>query len=197
MSQIRLTEVGNQSIARYSYDASPVAARSVSAGWGHFFTPLPSPMLSTLKDLFDTFTSAPEENSAAEQAHSVQLATAVLMVEVMRAEPGIKAEERSAVMRTLRTRFSLGADELARLVELAEQAAKTAYDYHRFTSSINGHFTHPQKISIIENMWQVAYADAHLDAHENHLIGKIASLLHVTQGEYIAAKMRAKEAAED
>ena len=154
-------------------------------------------MLSTLKDFFDTFTSAPEAQSAAEQAHALQLATAVLLVEVMRAEPGIKGEERSAVIRTLRTRFSLGADELARLVELAEQTAKTAYDYHHFTSTINDHFTHPQKISIIENMWQVAYADAHLDAHENSLIGKIAGLLHVTQGEYIAAKMRAKEAAED
>ena len=101
----------------------------------------------------------------------------------------------SAVMSTLQMRFALGVDELARLVELAEQTAKTAYDYHRFTSSLNDHFTHPQKITIIENMWQVAYADAHLDAHENSLIGKIASLLHVTQGEYIAAKMRAKEAA--
>ncbi len=153
-------------------------------------------MLSTLKDLFDAFTSGPNEYSATEQAHSVQLATAVLLVEVMRADPTIKAAERSAVMSTLRVRFALGIDELARLLELAEQTAKTAYDYHQFTSSINGHFTHPQKISIIENMWQVAYADAHLDAHENHLIGKIASLLHVTQGEYIAAKMRAKETAE-
>ena len=153
-------------------------------------------MLNTLKDLFDTFTSGPDEDSTADQTHSLQLATAVLLVEVMRADPTIQAAERSAVMSTLQMRFALGVDELARLVELAEQTAKTAYDYHRFTSSINGHFTHPQKISIIENMWQVAYADAHLDAHENHLIGKIASLLHVTQGEYIAAKMRAKEGAQ-
>ena len=153
-------------------------------------------MLNTLKDLFDTFTSGPDEYSATEQAHSLQLATAVLLVEVMRADPTIQAAERSAVMSTLQMRFALGVDELARLVDLAEQTAKTAYDYHRFTSSINGHFTHPQKISIIENMWQVAYADTHLDAHENHLIGKIASLLHVTQGEYIGAKMRAKEAAQ-
>ena len=153
-------------------------------------------MLNTLKEFFDTFKSGPDEYSAAEQAHSLQLATAVLLVEVMRADPTIQAAERSAVMSTLQIRFALGVDELARLVELAEETAKTSYDYHQFTSSINGHFTHPQKISIIENMWQVAYADAHLDAHENHLIGKIASLLHVTQGEYIAAKMRAKEAAQ-
>lgn len=152
-------------------------------------------MLRTLKDLFDSFT-APAENQTPEgREHTLQLATAVLLVEVMRADPAITAEERASVLDTLRGRFSLGEDELARLVELAENTAKTSYDYHRFTSSLNEHFSHEQKIRVIESMWQVAYSDAHLDAHENHLIGKIAGLLHVTQGEYIGAKMRAKEAA--
>lgn len=60
---------------------------------------------------------------------------------------------------------------------------------------MNEHFTQTQKIQMVETMWQVAYSDAHLDAHENHLISKISGLLHVTHGEYIGAKMRAKEAA--
>ena len=34
-----------------------------------------------------------------------------------------------------------------------------------------------------------------LDANENHVISKVAELLHVTHGEYIGAKLRAKEAA--
>ena len=53
-------------------------------------------------------------------------------------------------------------------------------------------FTQDQKIQLVEAMWQVAYADAHIDANENHTISKVAGLLHVTHGEYIAAKMRAK-----
>ena len=152
-------------------------------------------MLRTLKDLFDTFTAQAESPSPAEREHALQLATAVLLVEVMRADPAIDAAERNTVVAALRNKFALADDELARLVELAEQTAKSAYDYHRFTSSLNEHFTQAQKIQVIENMWQVAYADAHLDAHENHLISKIAGLLYVTHGEYIAAKMRAKEAA--
>jgi uncharacterized tellurite resistance protein B-like protein len=151
-------------------------------------------MLQTLKDLFDTFTTSVGKQSPCEREHALQLATAVLLVEVMRADPDILPAERKAILAMLRTRFSLADDELARLVELAEQTAKTAYDYHRFTASLNDHFTYAQKIQVIENMWQVAYADAHLDAHENHLISKIAGLLHVTHGEYIAAKLRAKEA---
>ena len=78
---------------------------------------------------------------------------------------------------------------------LAQDTAKTAYDYQQFTGLMNEHFTQPQKIEVIESMWTVAYADAHLDAHENHVISKVAGLLHVTHGEYIAAKMRAKEVA--
>ena len=43
--------------------------------------------------------------------------------------------------------------------------------------------------------WKVAYADRELDAHEHHVISKVAGLLHVTHGQYIGAKMRAKVAA--
>lgn len=152
-------------------------------------------MLKTLKDLFDSFAAPAAGQPAARLEHMLQLATAVLLVEVMRADPAIQALERSAVLGALREKFSLGDDELQQLVALAEQEAQSAYDYHRFTSSLNEHFSQEQKIRIIEYMWQVAYSDSHLDAHENHLISKVAGLLHVTHGEYIAAKMRAREAA--
>jgi uncharacterized tellurite resistance protein B-like protein len=42
-------------------------------------------------------------------------------------------------------------------------------------------------------MWQVAYADGHLSAHENHLMRKIADLLYVSHSDYIAAKVRARQ----
>ena len=152
-------------------------------------------MLQTLKDLFDSFTSPVAGQSPQQLTHVLQLATAVLLVDVMRADTGMDSTERAAVLASLRSKFSLADDELARLLELAEHTAKTSYDYHRFTSSMNEHFSQAQKIQVVEYMWQVAFADAHLDANENHLISKIAGLLHVTHGEYIAAKMRATEAA--
>ncbi len=152
-------------------------------------------MLRTLKDLFDSFTAPPGRASAADSSHSSRLAAAVLLLEVMRADPVVEASERAAVVASLCARFALEDDELARLLELAESQGQQAYDYHRFTSSLNDHFSHPEKVNMVEAMWQVAYADAHLDAHENHLISKIAGLLHVTHGEYIAAKLRARDAA--
>ena len=152
-------------------------------------------MLRTLKDLLNSLTEASSHTSPKDQEHQLQLATAVLLVEVLRAEPTLDAAERATVVTALRNKFSLRDDEIAALIELAQDTAHTAYDYQRFTSQLNERFTQEQKIRVVEAMWQVAYADAHLDANENHVISKVAGLLHVTHGEYIAAKLRAKEAA--
>jgi uncharacterized tellurite resistance protein B-like protein len=151
-------------------------------------------MLQILKDLFTQLAGPSEEAAAAQTTHNLQLATAVLLVEVLRAEPTLDASERSTILCALKTRFQLSDDELSDLIVLAQNTAKTAYDYQQFTGFLNDRFTQTQKIEVVEAMWQVAYADAHLDVHENHVISKVAGLLHVTHGEYIGAKMRAKEA---
>ncbi len=150
--------------------------------------------LRALKSLFEAFTATAMQ-SPRELAHQLQLATAVLLVEVIRAEPDIQEVERQAVMDTLRDRFALSDDEVLCLVKLAGETAKKAEDFFRFTPVINDHFNHPQKIQMIENIWRVAYSDAVLGAHEQHLISKISGLLHVTHGEYIAAKLHANPAA--
>ena len=150
-------------------------------------------MLKTLKDLFDSFAQPAPSQSPAQREHAVQLAAAVLLVEVVRSESSMDTAERTTMVAALRGKFALSDDELERLLELAVTTSRTAYDYQRFTSSLNDHFTQDQKIHLVEAMWQVAYADGHLDAHENHAINKVAGLLHVTHGEYIAAKLHAKE----
>lgn len=152
-------------------------------------------MLKHLQNLLTSLTEGAPTTSPQEQEHQLQLATAVLLVEVLRAEPTLDAAERATVVTALHGKFALSDDEIAELIELAQDTAQTAYDYQRFTSQLNERFTQAQKIRVVEAMWQVAYADAHLDAHENHVISKVAGLLHVTHGEYIAAKLHAKESA--
>lgn len=156
-------------------------------------------MLNTLKDLFDNLAASLSAPAGAqlphEQEHTLQLSTAVLLVEVMRAEPALSDVEREAVIKALRRKFDLNDAEIDRLMELAHETARTAYDYQRFTGMMNERFTQAQKIAVVEAMWEVAFADNHLDANEHHVISKVAGLLHVTHGEYIAAKLHAQAAA--
>jgi uncharacterized tellurite resistance protein B-like protein len=149
-------------------------------------------MLNAIRDFFDRHIGAaptPEDSR-----HSIQLATAALLVEVARIDSQPTEEERELVLRAVRQKFDLPADEANALIELAEAEMKQASDYYQFTSLVNRHFTQEQKLAIVELMWRVAYADAELSAHENHLMRKIGDLLHITHGDYIAAKMRAKAA---
>jgi len=151
-------------------------------------------MLKTLKDLFDTLapTRAAEPQQDAE--HRLQLAAAVLLVEVMRADPGIDAAAQGVVLAALREKFSLPQDEADRLVELAHQASREATDYFAFTSKINDSFGMEQKIRMVEYMWQVAYADGTLSAHENHVMRRLSDLLYIPHGAYVNAKQRARQA---
>ena len=136
-------------------------------------------MLQALKELFESLVAPADSQSPQERERTLQLATAVLLVEVMRVDDNTDAAQRSAVMAALRERFTLSDDALTQLVEQARQTAETANDYYRFTSSMNEQFTQAQKIQVVEAMWRVAYADAHLDANEISLIGKIADTLDI------------------
>ena len=74
-------------------------------------------MIQALKDLFDHFAlPAPDH---ADPAQAVQLAAAVLLVEVARADATTSAVEQQALVRALQRTFVLAPDALTRLVELA------------------------------------------------------------------------------
>ncbi|HYM47447.1 MAG TPA: TerB family tellurite resistance protein [Burkholderiaceae bacterium] len=151
-------------------------------------------MLKSIRDYFELNIGAQGAPSA--ERHSIELATAALLVEVVRSDADIQPGEQQAVLRAVREKFGLSAEEAETLMRLAEEEMRTANDYYQFTSLINRQFSQQQKQRVIELMWQVAYADAELSAHESHVLRRIAELLHVTHGDYIAAKMRARDAAE-
>lgn len=144
-------------------------------------------MLKTIRDFFDRNLAAPESGG-----HSIELATAALLVEVVCIDRDTHPAERAAVLRAVHEKFGVSGAQADALIALAEEQMRQATDYYQFTSLINQRFTQAQKERVIELMWRVAYADAELSAHELHLMRKIAGLLHVPDDAYIAAKLRAK-----
>jgi len=148
-------------------------------------------VLKAIREFFDRNVAAPDAGS-----HSIELATAALLVEVVRIDRETSPAEREAVLRAVHEKFGLSGAEADELLRLAEEEVRHATDYYQFTSLINRRFTQEQKQRVIELMWRVAYADAELSAHELHLMRKIAGLLHVPDDAYIAAKLRSKEHAQ-
>jgi uncharacterized tellurite resistance protein B-like protein len=150
-------------------------------------------MLSAIREFFEAHMASSSTEDDARQA--IRLATAALLVEVGRLDREIDATERAAMLRAVREKFDLGAHDAETLIGLAEAEARAATDYYQFTSLINRHFSQEQRERVIELMWRVAYADAELSAHEQHVMRKIADLLYVPHSAYIAAKLRARDGA--
>lgn len=150
-------------------------------------------MLRTIQEFFDTrIRSTSGEPASTDRA--LQLATAALLVEVSRADHEMKNEERRVIGEAVRKTFNLSEHDTEVLIRLAEEEAQTATSTHQFTQLIDKHFPMQQKIHIVELLWQVAFADANKDRHEEHLIRRIADLLHVPHREFIDAKLRARDA---
>ena len=149
-------------------------------------------MVDAIREFFDRYIKgAPTEQGTA-QADPLQLATAALLIEMMRMDGAPSDAERNRVVRALETKFSLSSFQIAELLQLAEAEAGEATDYYQFTSLIKDHLSAAQRERLIEHMWAVAYADGSLHLYEEHLIRKIADLLYVPHAAFIAAKLRVK-----
>jgi uncharacterized tellurite resistance protein B-like protein len=146
---------------------------------------------TALKELFDL-----DDKTASDDPQAIySLASAALMVEVIAADYERQPQEREALLGVLRRNFGLDATAADALLARGEQAHQQSTDYFRFTSQINRHCTPEQKVALIEGLWQVAFADGELHHYEEHVIRRIADLIHVPHMAFIAAKHRAEGSA--
>ena len=79
-------------------------------------------MLKSIRDYFDRNIGA--QGAPAAERHSVELATAALLVEVVRSDADIAPNEQQAVLRAVRERFGLSDEEAQTLFRLAEDEVK-------------------------------------------------------------------------
>jgi len=148
-------------------------------------------MLQSIKRFFDNL-APPKEQTEQQQKHAIQLAVSVLLVEMSRMDGLVCEQEKIHLNHLLEQQFLLTFEEKQELTELANSSLDDATDYYQFTSIINQHFDQPQKIQMVDHLWQIAFADGKLDAHEEHYLRKIHSLLHVSHSDFMKTKYRVK-----
>lgn len=130
------------------------------------------------------------ETSSGDSTRARDLAVAALLVEVLRADYDTSFAERRQVIDAIGRLLELDASACEALLADAEQSVDRAHDLHQFTSQLNDSLSHPEKLSLMEQLWRVARADEIVHKYEEHLIRRVADLLHVSHREFIAAKLR-------
>jgi uncharacterized tellurite resistance protein B-like protein len=144
-------------------------------------------LLKKLKDLLGSEGTATREV----EDRALELACAALMFEVARADFSVETTEQDAVTSLLTAQFNLSAAEVSTITEAAVEQADAATCLFEFTRTLNELASTEQKRNLLVMMWRVAMADNALSRYEEHVIRKVADLLYVPHGDFIAAKQSA------
>lgn len=132
----------------------------------------------------------PEEESSSHSEEDLRLAAAVLMVELSRADYEVDDVEQRAVRHAVMRHFDLSEAEADELIEAAEAEADAAVSFYRYTGLINEHWGPREKARLIEALWRIAFSDEEMHHFEEHLVRKLAGLLHVPHREFLKARHR-------
>ncbi len=149
-------------------------------------------MIKNLKSYLDNFfQESPNENIP--HKNKIELATAVLMIEISLADENTGDEEYKTIKKILLEEFDLDETKINTLISLAEDEVDHTVSLNEFAETIYNELSAIEKTNIIENLWRVAYADAYIHKYEEYYIRKIADLLHVSHSDYIKTKLKTEK----
>jgi len=139
-------------------------------------------VIETISSPIDT------ETGIADREAALRLATAVLMIDVARADHVFDEREFDRVLKLIEAHFDVTPEQAAELVNVAGEKAEELISVHEFTQLLHEHLSEEEKARIIGLLWQIAYADGQLDKYENSLVLKISDLLYVSRGRVMRLK---------
>jgi len=148
-------------------------------------------MIIKLRQFFDQYIFIEDQVNEQVTDHHLQVACAALMIEVLYADHEFEQDELEVLRTALQDAFELTGSEADELIRLAEAEIEQATDYYQFTALINEFYTQQQKRELVTRLWQMAYADFKIHKFEEHLVRRLADLLHVPHSAFIQSKHRA------
>ncbi|MFT7525633.1 MAG: putative tellurite resistance protein B-like protein [Arenicella sp.] len=147
-------------------------------------------MFNSLQDFFSRKSSGAKTNREPTD-DDLKLAAATLMFEMVRSDGQVVQAEIAAMGEILRQQFSLANEDIDEMIKLAQDTSDNSVSLQGFTSNICGKWSNAKRVKLLEHLWVIALADQKIDAHERHLMRKVAGLLYMTEMQIVQAKENA------
>jgi len=147
-------------------------------------------MLNKIKSLFKK-----EKKSVlpVKDDYDVNLTCASLIIEVALADKDFDITEINLLKIILKDSYSISPEKIDNLIESAESTVKNNTSLYSYTREINDSLNYEQKIALLDGLWKISYADGTLDKFEEHLVRKIADLIHISHGDFITSKLKNRD----
>jgi uncharacterized tellurite resistance protein B-like protein len=141
----------------------------------------------------DRWPDVTANGSAALTDRRLQLAAAILMVSVVKADHKSRQDEHRVLDQALTRALDLSPEDAGVVVRAAEEAVERGESFAAALTRLDTGCTMEQKRSLVEALWRIAFADAELAGHEEYLVRKIAGKLGLRNADLIETKVRARE----
>lgn len=156
-------------------------------------------MIERLKELLRDSLGGQPEGAAGAPGHDLRLATAALLLEMARADRDETDAERRAAGEVLARHFALERSAAEALLAQADERLEHTVSLYEFTRVLNDTLAPEERREVVRLVATVAASDGRFDAHEQHLLSKLADLLHLRRAEYAtirASVLRSTDAPE-
>jgi uncharacterized tellurite resistance protein B-like protein len=118
------------------------------------------------------------------------LAAAVLMVHVIAADGKIAPEEEERLDAILRQHYAVTDAEAKTLAQAAKLAQSDAIDMYSFTSILKTEMEESERRALVEDLWEMVYADGEVHEFEDNVVWRVAELIGIQSRERMILKQR-------
>ena len=148
-------------------------------------------MINKIKELITKFGNK-EEIEEKSDLSKLNNACAALLVEIAFADKEFDETEKTSLKLTLMETYTIEEADIDEIIKDAENTVAESTSLYGYTRIVNDEFEYDDKLSLLKNLWKVAYADGNLDKYEEHLIRKISDLIHISHSDYINIKLEVR-----
>ena len=145
-----------------------------------------------LKSIQNIFKRKENESVVDSKKSEQELTYASLLIEVINSDNEFDDRERDKLLEILSSKLEIHKEELDNFTELAQKKSDDSTSLYEFTREINDQYEYEEKVSLITDLWEIAYSDGKLDKYEDYVIRKIADLIYVSHADFIKSKLKVK-----
>ena len=122
----------------------------------------------------------------------IERTAAVLAYEIARIDGEISNEELNILMKEIQTIANKVKKDEKEILKIIEVYSNDSVSFYEFIEDINKNYTKDDKLSLLNFMWKIAYADGTLEVNEEKLIRRLADLIKIKDLEVLKLKNDAK-----
>ena len=118
----------------------------------------------------------------------VELTASILAYEIARSDGDISEPELKLLHDEIKKISTKVGKKEEKVMEIIEEYSKNSISFNEFINDINRDYTKEDKLSLIQFLFDVAYADKILEVNEERLIRRIADPINIKDIEVLKIK---------